>query len=89
MLMGAVVVAHDVPVRPGMGGGDFLQEPQAAKSRRPARTPDSCGLMPSGADLDFLAAPLVVMEMIVRRQDRGALRLDHLHNRHYVSRRAR
>jgi hypothetical protein len=56
---------------------------------------------PSGADAGFmwisavlvqiwiLAAPLVVMEMIVRRRDRGALRLDHLHNRHYVSRRAR
>ena len=28
MLMGPVVVEHDVQVRPGMGGGDLLQEPQ-------------------------------------------------------------
>ena len=30
---------------------------------------------------------MVVMEVIVRHQDRGALRLDHLHNRQYVGRR--
>ena len=27
---------------------------------------------------------MVVMEVIVRHQDRGALRLDHLHNTHYA-----
>ena len=30
----------------------------------------------------FLGPLLVVMEVIVRHQDRGALRLDHLHSRH-------
>jgi hypothetical protein len=30
---------------------------------------------------------MLVMEVIVRHQDRGALRLDHLHNKHYAGRR--
>jgi hypothetical protein len=30
---------------------------------------------------------MVDMPVIVRHQDRGALRLDHLHNRHYANRR--
>jgi hypothetical protein len=43
----------------------------------------------SGEQLEFVAwldvsrrPVMVVMEVIVRLQDRGALRLDHLHNRH-------
>ena len=64
------------------------------RPRRAGKTVKQAGAPPACSHSGWFRASrsdhsphMVVMEVIVRHQDRGALRLDHLHNRHYAGRR--